>query len=93
MLKYWVQLLTTETILKTAFNNSVILNKMLKSSNNWAGFVKKKSLNALGFGYLWINYVMDENYTLIKIKQCIYDQAKKNLLNEIQMSVKYINIL
>ena len=40
-----------------------------------------------------MNYVMDENYTVIKIKQRIYDQATQILLNEIQMSVKYANIL
>ena len=40
-----------------------------------------------------MNYDMDENYTVIKIKQRIYDQATRILLNEVQMSVKYANIV
>ena len=35
-----------------------------------------------------MNQVMDENYTVIKIKQRNYDEATQILLNEIQMSVK-----
>ena len=30
-----------------------------------------------------MNYVMDENYTVVKIKQHIYDQDTQILLNEI----------
>ena len=49
----------------------------------------KKSLNELGFGNLWISQnVVKEKYTLLKIKQRIFDQAKQNLLYEIQTSAK-----
>ena len=40
-----------------------------------------------------MNYDMDEDYTVKKIKQRIYDQATRILLNEVQMSVKYANIV
>ena len=70
----------------------VILNKMQKNSNN-CRFCEKKHLNELGFDDFWMNYVMNENYTVIKIKQRIYVKATQILLNEIQMSVIYANIL